>query len=97
MEKNSLTKLSKKIFILIMTLLVSWGLWVTNGIFKADKRQELSDKTIQTLSQDINQLHIDTKEIKKELKEQRDLIHNNQEKILEKLGDISKVLKRHDR
>lgn len=78
----------------IFGLVVSWGIWVTNGTYK-------SENTAQSLSNDINavkesqtNMSGEIKEIRNELKEQRDLIHTNQEKILERLGGISKSLKR---
>ena len=97
LKKMLANKFISGVIIVIFGLLISWGVWVTNGVYRADKVQEVSDKTISTLCINITKLEGEVKEVKGELKSQRDLIHQNQEKLLEKLGGISKSLKSNDR
>lgn len=90
MKKILENKFISGVVLVLLGLFISWGIWVTNGVYKT---HETATTTVKTICSDINKLQIDTKEIRLELKEQRELIYINQEKILEKLGGISKSLK----
>ena len=82
------------IILTLFSLLMVWGIWVTNGSFETGKKCALFDKSIEVIGKDIEGLQKGQKEIQGELKEQREMIHTNQTKILEKLTDISKSVKR---
>lgn len=87
--------------IVVFGLVLSWGIWVTSGVYQTDKAQEVTkvatDSKIDSICTDLNELRSDfkseTKDIKKELQDQRDMIFTNNEKVMEKLGGISKSLK----
>ena len=86
-------KIISGIVIAIFGLLMTWGVWVTKGNFKAEKIQEISQKVIENVCRDVDQLKQDTKEIRIELKEQREMIYKGQEKIFERLNSIHKSVK----
>ncbi len=99
-------KIISGILVALFGLLMAWGIWVTNGNYKAkevqgipekivgiEKAQAVSRIVIENVRSDVNQLKVDTKEIRVELKEQREIIYGNQEKILERLGAIHRSVK----
>ncbi len=86
-------KIISGILVALFGLLMAWGIWVTNGNFKTEAKHAVSQKTIENVCEDVNELKKDTKEIRVELKEQREIIFGNQEKILERLGLIHKSVK----
>ena len=100
-EKKEMTPIKKimdnkiisGIVIAIFGLLMAWGISQTNKSFKAEKAQEVSQKVIENVCTDVEELKKDTKEIRIELKEQREMIHKGQEKIFERLGSIHKSMK----
>ena len=86
-------KLITGMLIAAITLLVAWSVWVTDGVYKADKMQELAKTIVSSVCEDVDQLKKTDEGLKVELKEQRNLIHSNQLIIMDKLVDIHKSVK----
>ena len=86
-------KLITGMIIAAITLLVAWSVWVTDGVYKADKVQEISKTMVTSICVDIDQLRKADEGFKLELKDQRELIHSNQITIMDKLMDIHKSVK----
>jgi len=90
-------KVVSGVVIAVFSLLMAWGIWVTNGNFRVEKAQAVSQKITENVCSDVNQLKGDVKEIRVELKDQREVIYKNQEKILERLGSIHKSVKSNNK
>ncbi len=87
--------------LILFGLLMSWGVWVTNGMYEKKAAVEIDRKTIQSMIEvqsktvqvacvDIDNLKKEDVRIEKELKE---MINNNQLKIMMILLDIQKKVK----
>jgi len=84
-------KIISGVTVALFSLLMAWGIWVTNGNFKTERVQGVSQVVIENVRSDVEELKKDTKEVRAELKEQRGIIYQNQEKILEKLGSMNRM------
>jgi len=84
---------------IVFTGLVGWGSWVTSQTFERGVKVQLNQKSIESVLQaqektlsivcmDINELKGIDRELKKEDKELRELIHKNQKEIMNTLLSI---------
>ena len=69
---------------------ISWGIWVTNFIYIRAADQSSDKTSLQKLSKDIDEVKIETKEIKNEIKSQTEMIYKNQQDMLKFLIEIQK-------
>lgn len=87
-------KLISGLLLLLFGLLMSWGIWVTNGIYTKFMAVEIDKRTIRSIMETQNKsLEItvfDINELKQEDKRLREKINENQEKIMMLLLDIQK-------
>ncbi|MBU0907400.1 MAG: hypothetical protein KKE05_04565 [Nanoarchaeota archaeon] len=87
-------KLISGLLLLLFGLLMSWGVWVTNGIYTKSMAMEMDKRTVQSIMETQNktlQINIfDIAELKQEDKRLREKINENQEKIMMLLLDIQK-------
>jgi|SRR3972149_731146 len=81
---------------IILSALLTWGIWVTNGIFNKSTEIQIDRKAIETVLQSTNKtIQIacnDIDELKKEDKELRKLIYESNEKILNILLSIQRKI-----
>jgi uncharacterized protein YlxW (UPF0749 family) len=87
---------SKVILAVIAILLsgvLSWGVWMTNRVYSADKDKEVASQKVIRICEDIDEVKWDIKSLKSEVKEQNEKMNRNQEMILEKLIEINKGAK----
>jgi len=94
-------KLISMILGAIATGLLAWGIWVTDAAYDVkygkkliESRQEIvslkQDAIIKLISGDIFELQATDVILKEELKQQRDMIHDNHQKVLKILLDIQR-------
>lgn len=87
-----------KVFISILTFTfltaISWCIWVTNCVY-IRAAEVYSDKTIaQKASKDMDEVKIEIKEIRNEIKDQTEAINKNQKDMLMLLIEIQKEQRR---
>jgi len=74
-------------------MILGWGAWTTTTIYSVKESGQIRQNLINNVCSDIDKLQKDVKEINQELKQQRDMIYLNQEKILNQLISIQRHLK----
>ena len=91
---GKINKLVLAILGVLVAFIISWSIWVTNGIYGADKEKAVASQKVTELCDDVNEIKDDMKSVKKDIKEQNEKVNSNQEKILEKLIEINKTIKK---
>jgi len=90
-------KLISGLLVVLFGLLMSWGVWVTNGMYSRAASVEVDKTTIRSLMETQNKTLqvacIDIDELKKEDKRLRETINENQVKIMMLLLDIQKKVR----
>jgi len=76
----------------VLTLIVLWGVWVTNSIHAQDKEGAVRGECIENVEQDVGEVKETTKEIQVEQKEMRKEQHDRDLKFMEMLNKIDKKL-----
>ena len=95
-SEGKLTKVAMTIVGVAVGGILSWGVWVTNKVYCADKDKAVFDEKSSVVSRSIDEVKKDVKDIKQELKEQNEKAHENQEQILNMLIEMEKSNRRHD-
>ena len=86
-----------KIISTIIGFLVLWGIWITCSIFLQDKNQALSKDHNQTITRSVEDVKVDLRDFKKDVKEDfgkvKEKIDGNHEKIINILMRVEKSSK----
>lgn len=89
---------NKKYFVsfglLILGGLLSWGTWVTTGVFAGKAEMTAVVKSIEKINKDTNELQEGQKKLNEKIEENKDFIYKNNEKVIEKLMEIQKDIKK---
>jgi peptidoglycan hydrolase CwlO-like protein len=91
---GKINKLVLTIIGILVASVISWSIWVTNGIYGADKEKAVTSQKVTELCSDVNEIKDDMKSVKEDIKKQNEKVNSNQEKILEKLIEINKGIKK---
>ncbi len=98
MPKNEEQRNNKKYFfplcLFIIASLLTWGTWVTVGVFAAKAETVSVGKSIEKINKDTDELQKGQKEMNKEIKENREFVYRSNEKIMDKLMEIQKEIKK---
>ncbi len=94
-------KMISAILSILATGLMAWGVWVTDASYQVKYGRQLiesraqiavlkQDAEVKVICEDILSLKATDVILKDELKQQRDMIHNNQQEVLRILLNIQK-------
>lgn len=79
---------------LLIASALSWAVWVTNGLYGADKEKEVTSQKVTSVCEDMDEIKGDIRALKEEVKHQNEKMNSNQERILEKLIELNKNIKK---
>ena len=90
-------KNNKKYFIpfcvFLLGSILTWGTWVTSGIYSAKADTVTVAKGIEGINKNLELLRKEQKEIREGIKENRSLVYEKQEEMLKILIKINKKVK----
>jgi len=94
-------KNNKKYFIpfcvFLLGAILTWGTWVTNGVYSARADTITVAKSIEGVNKNLESLQKEQKEIRGEIKENRVLVYEKQEEILKILLKINKKVEENNK
>lgn len=76
--------------VFLLGAILTWGTWVTNGVYSAKADTLTVGKSLEGINKDLGKLQEGQKEMSREIKDNRDLTHKSQKEILEILLNIKK-------
>ena len=69
---------------------ISWGVWITNSVYVKATEQSSEKISSQKLSKDVDEVKVEMKEIKREIKNQTEAINKGQQDMLKLLIEIQR-------
>ena len=76
--------------VFLLGAILTWGTWVTNGVYLAKADMKEVGKSLESVNKDMKELQQGQKEMRKEMKEDREAVHKGQKDMLELLLGIKK-------
>ena len=93
---NNNKKLTIPLVLFLIGLVLSWGIWVTNGVYVAFGERQNTDRCIEGIYETQRDIKDGQGVLQEEIKQNRETIHRNQQEMLRLLFEINQNVNSSD-